>query len=170
LPGSPETRCRTVRRGHHIARAIVGDRDHTVMNGMLRSQTLPGIAGCPCDADGQREGSMTPDGVAPDLHHERTPAPRPSSEWHGLADLDCHAGGAPDLSDERVRLVRVALIRARDELLRAHASTVLDIRRLSRDRAPISSALVEARSCLEAMFLVRRAVDALTTPARRVSN
>ena len=168
MPGGRGKRCRTGHKGPTVAGWIDRDRDHPVMNGMLRCQAFPRDRRLPIDGDGQRDTSMTPDGVAPDLDCRRPPAgtTRAGSGRSGFADPAAGECWATDSSDERVRHVRVALIRARDELLRVHASTVLAMGRLTGDRAGMSDALAEARSRHEAIFLVGRAVDALTIPAR----
>jgi hypothetical protein len=113
---------------------------------------------------------MTPDGIAPDLDRplNLTEPTRWLAEGHGVADSAADDGAAADPSVERMWRAHIALDRVRDELLRAHTSTVLTMCRSARDHARVSVALVEARRQHEALFLLRRAVDALTTPARRV--
>jgi hypothetical protein len=58
------------------------------------------------------------------------------------------------------------------ELLQAHATTVATaiLNRLGPDRERMSDVLAEARRLHEAMFLVRRAVDALVPPVRPVGS
>ena len=70
-------------------------------------------------------------------------------------------------SVERLWQVRVTLRRAQGELIEAHAATVHAMGQLGRDHARLTAALVEARSQHEALFLVRRAVDALAPRAHR---
>ena len=111
---------------------------------------------------------MTPDGLVPDLHDHHLPA----GEWafaggFGLVGSVTRERDGTAASVEHLWQVRVTLRRAQDELIEAHAATVLTMGQLGRDHARLTDALVEARSQHEALFLVRRAVDALSTPARR---
>jgi hypothetical protein len=114
----------------------------------------------------KRRASMTPDGVVPDLHQQTSREPRRlPAEGRAPADPSIREHPMTDPSVDRLWQVRILLQDARDELLRVHASTVLAMGRLSRDQARMTAALAQARSQHEALFLVRRAVDALTTPA-----
>ena len=115
----------------------------------------------------KRRASVTPDGVVPDLRHQTSREPRRSpAEGRDPADPSLHEPPLTDPFLDRLWRVRIALQDARDELLRVHASTVLAMGGLSPDQARMTDALAQARSQHEALFLVRRAVDALTTPAR----
>src|SRR5262245_21653850 len=112
---------------------------------------------------------MTPDGVAPDLdcHRVSRELTRSLAEGRGFGDRVLGRPWGTDRSGERMRRVRIALDHARDELLRAHASTVLAMGQLGRNHAHMSDALAEARSQHEALFHVRGAVDALAGATRR---
>jgi len=111
---------------------------------------------------------MTPDGVGPhlDRHRVSIEPTRLLAERQSLADPATDQRGATDPSGERMRRVRVALDCVRDELLRAHALTVLAMGQLGPDHARLSDALAESRSQHEALFLVRGAADALAAPPR----
>jgi hypothetical protein len=107
---------------------------------------------------------MTPDGIAPgiDRHSEATVPSRRVAGDSGSVEPVEGAGR----SGECPRRVFADIVRAREEILRAHAETVRAIGQLRHDRARLSEALVEARGQHAALFFVGRAVDALATPAR----
>lgn len=111
---------------------------------------------------------MTPDGLAPDLGLRRisTGPTRLLAEGRGLGGPSARHFAVTDRASERTRQVCIALQQLQDELLRAHVSTVLAMGRFGRDDARMIDALAEARRQHEALFLVRRAVDALMKPGR----
>jgi hypothetical protein len=71
----------------------------------------------------------------------------------------------PTATTERIRRIRLALRRAHVDLLHAHALTVAALGRIELDRERRRDALLEARRQHEALYLVRKAVDALITPS-----
>jgi len=99
---------------------------------------------------------MTPYGVAPDLSCPR--------EGRGLAPASASWSSTTASPVDSLWRACLALHDAREELLRAHASTVHAMGRLSQDHARLREAMAEARRQHEALLFVRRALDALTTP------
>src|SRR5215470_9824865 len=136
--------------------------------GLRLEMSLRDRDGC-ADWNRRREHSMTPDGVAPDLDCHRVTAGLTWSlvEAQGLADPDADRHRTADPRGELMRRVRIALDHVRDELLRAHASTVLTMGDLGRDPARMRDTLAEARSQHEALFHLRSAADALAATGRR---
>ena len=109
---------------------------------------------------------MTLDGGVPDLEPRRMCAESTGglAEASGPASRLPGAGVGPAVATERIRRIRLALRRAHVDLLRAHTVTVAALGRIGVDREHMRDALLEARRQHEALYLVRKAVDALTTP------
>ena len=117
---------------------------------------------------------MTPDGIASDLDRHRAagagPPRRPLAAVPAPGRPVAPPREAPDDSAERMRRIRALLHHAYVELLQAHTATVAILSRLGPDREHMGDVLAEARRLHEAMFLVRRAVDALVAPVRPIGS
>jgi hypothetical protein len=118
---------------------------------------------------------VIPDGGMPDRHWHLL---EPGSPWPRALELRASGPGldgpadspdpVSDTSFARMRRICLALHEVHGELLRAHASTVVALARLSPDRNRLSRALAEARGEHEALFLVRSAVEALAGAVDRL--